>query len=228
MTSIVGGKFTTYRMMAEKISDHVCEQFGIRADCRTADEPLPGSDDFSLLRDYMDEFGLRSPIGRRSVQRLGSRAEEVLETDEPNPVICDCEAVTRAEFRDAVESSGSDLNAARIRTRASMGNCQGGFCCHRMANELSPTYEAEVVREALDELYQERWKGQRHALWGEQLSQAMLNYALHATTMNRDRDPVRTGTSVDFSAFDGGPAGRDTAGADTGAAATDGGERGGR
>ncbi|WP_338035572.1 FAD-dependent oxidoreductase, partial [Haloprofundus marisrubri] len=29
MTSIVGGKFTTYRMMAEKISDHVCEQFGI-------------------------------------------------------------------------------------------------------------------------------------------------------------------------------------------------------
>jgi glycerol-3-phosphate dehydrogenase len=228
MTSIVGGKFTTYRMMAEKISDHVCEQFGIRADCRTADEPLPGSDDFSLLRDYMDEFGLRSPIGRRSVQRLGSRAEEVLKTDEPNPVICDCEAVTRAEFRDAVEASGSDLNAARIRTRASMGNCQGGFCCHRMANELAPTYEADVVREALDELYQERWKGQRHALWGEQLSQAMLNYALHATTMNRDRDPVRTGTSVDFSAFDGGPAGRDTAGADTGAAATDGGERGGR
>ena len=226
MSSIVGGKFTTYRMMAEQISDHVCEKFGIDAECRTADEPLPGSDDFSILRDYMDEFGLRSPIGRRSVQRLGSRADDVLKTGEPNPVICECEAVTRAEFADAVESSGSDLNAARIRTRASMGNCQGGFCAHRMANELAPKYEAEVVRTALDELYQERWKGQRHALWGEQLSQAMLNYALHATTMNRDRDPARTGASVDFSAFDGGPAGPGEAGADASAAATDGGRQG--
>jgi glycerol-3-phosphate dehydrogenase len=226
MTSIVGGKFTTYRMMAEKISDHVCEKFGVTADCRTADEPLPGSDDFSVLRDYMDEFGLRSPIGRRSVQRLGSRADEVLKTDEPNPVICECEAVTRAEFQDAVKGSGSDLNAARIRTRASMGNCQGGFCAHRMANELAPKYEAEVVRTALDELYQERWKGQRHALWGDQLSQAMLNYALHATTMNRDHDPARTGQNVDFSAFDAGPTDRSEAGADASAAATDGGRQG--
>ncbi|WP_224449822.1 anaerobic glycerol-3-phosphate dehydrogenase subunit GlpA [Haloprofundus salilacus] len=207
MTSIVGGKFTTYRMMAEKISDHVCEQFGIDATCRTADEPLPGSEDFSVLRDYMDEFGLRSPIARRSVQRLGSRADEVLKTAEPNPVVCDCEAVTRAEIQDAIEQSGSDLNAVRIRTRASMGNCQGGFCCHRMANELYPEYGEPTAREALDELFQERWKGERHALWGEQLSQAMLNYALHATTMNRDGDPAATDEAVDFAAFDGGVVG---------------------
>ncbi|WP_205628366.1 (2Fe-2S)-binding protein, partial [Haloprofundus marisrubri] len=200
----VGGKFTTYRMMAEKISDHVCEQFGIDTTCRTADEPLPGSEDFSVLRDYMDEFGLRSPIGRRSVQRLGSRADEVLKTGEPNPVICECEAVTRAEIQDAIEQSGSDLNAVRIRTRASMGNCQGGFCCHRMATELYPTYDEPTAREALDELFQERWKGEVHALWGEQLSQAMLNYALHATTMNRDGDPAAMDEAVDFAAFDGG------------------------
>jgi glycerol-3-phosphate dehydrogenase len=53
----------------------------------------------------------------------------------------------------------------------------------------------------------------------------MLNYALHATTMNRDRDPARTGQSVDFSAFDGGPTGPSEAGADTSAAATDGGRQ---
>jgi glycerol-3-phosphate dehydrogenase len=206
MTSIVGGKFTTYRMMAEKITDHVCEKFGDTTECRTADVPLPGSEDFSVLRDYMDEFGLRSPIGRRSVQRLGSRADEVLKTDGPNPTVCECEGVTRAEVRDGIEQAGSDLNAVRIRTRASMGNCQGAFCCHRMANELAMEYPEPVAREALDELYQERWKGERHALWGEQLSQAMLKHLLHATTMNRDGDPVRTGTEVDFGAFDGGPA----------------------
>jgi len=76
-----------------------------------------------------------------------------------------------------------------------------------MANELHPEYDEETVREALDDLFQERWKGERHALWGEQLSQAMLNYALHATTMNRDRDPASADAdtaAVDFAAFDGG------------------------
>ncbi|MFC4987236.1 MULTISPECIES: anaerobic glycerol-3-phosphate dehydrogenase subunit GlpA [Saliphagus] len=220
MTSIVGGKFTTYRMMGEEISDHVCAQFGIDADCHTADVPLPGSEDFTVLRDYMDEFGLRSPIGRRSVERLGSRADEVLTTSDPNPTVCTCEGVTRAEIRDAIEGSGSDLNAVRIRTRASMGNCQGGFCCHRMAGELHGEYDEDVARQAWDELLQERWKGQRHALWGEQLSQAALNYALHATTQNRDRDPA-DGDPVDFTAFDGGARSSEPSG--TAGVATDGG-----
>ncbi|WP_435146325.1 anaerobic glycerol-3-phosphate dehydrogenase subunit GlpA [Halobaculum sp. P14] len=232
MTSIVGGKLTTYRMMAESISDHVCDVVGVDADCRTADEPLPGSEEFSVLRDYMDEFGLRSPIGRRSVERLGSRADDVLDTDAPNPTVCDCEGVTRAEIRDAVETAGSDLNAVRIRTRASMGNCQGGFCCHRLANELHAEYDEPTVRAAWNELLAERWKGQRHALWGEQLSQAMLNYALHATTQNRDRDPAGDGDGVDFDAFDAGPdadADAGSGGGDAGrrGAAADGGARGG-
>ncbi|MFC6835351.1 anaerobic glycerol-3-phosphate dehydrogenase subunit GlpA [Halomarina ordinaria] len=206
MTSIVGGKFTTYRMMAESISDHVCAKLGVDARCRTAEVPLPGSDDFSVLRDYMEEFGLRSPVGRRSVQRLGSRADEVLRTEEANPVVCACEAVTRAELRDAISQSGPDLNAARIRTRASMGNCQGGFCAHRMAFELHPDYEEPTVTAAFDDLYAERYKGVRHALWGEQLSQAMLTHALHGATMNRDGDPARN-DGVDFAAFDGGQRG---------------------
>jgi len=207
MTSVVGGKFTTYRLMAEAVSDHVCGAFGVDADCRTADVPLPGSEEFSVLRDYMDEFGLRSPVGKRSAERLGSRADEVLDTDGPNPVLCDCEAVTRAEVRDAISQAGSDLNAVRIRTRAAMGNCQGGLCAHRLAGELHGTYDEATTRAAWDELLAERWKGQRHALWGEQLSQAMLNYALHAATQNRDADPA--GETVEFDAFDAGPAGVD-------------------
>lgn len=152
----------------------------------------------------MDDYGLTSPVARRSRQRLGSRAPDVLGTDAPNPVICDCEAVTRAELRHAIDEAGPDLNAVRLRTRASMGNCQGAFCCAPMAAELHPDYDADTAREALTELYAERWKGQRHALWGEQLAQAMLGYALHATTMNRDQEPATT--AIDFGAFDAGPA----------------------
>ncbi|WP_255192035.1 anaerobic glycerol-3-phosphate dehydrogenase subunit GlpA [Natronobeatus ordinarius] len=221
MASIVGGKVTTYRAMAETVADHVCAELGVRASCSTADEPLPGSEE---LEAAMDDFGLRSPIARRSRQRLGSRTRDVLETDEPNPVLCDCEGVTRAEVRDAIAQSGTDLNAVRIRTRASMGNCQGGFCCHAIANELHPAHDEPVVRAALDELLKERWRGERHALWGDQLSQAMLNYALHATTLNRDRDPARTGESIDYGAFDRGQTG-DGAGAFVGEKTTDGGDR---
>ncbi len=226
MTSIVGGKFTTYRLMAEEISDHVCEKFDIDVECETADVPLPGSEDFSVLDDYMDQYGIRSPIGRRSTQRLGSRTDEVLSIDGPNPTVCECEAVTRAEIRDGIEGSGSDLNAVRIRTRASMGNCQGAFCCHRMAAELYDEYDEPIAYDAWDELYQERWKGERHALWGTQLSQAALKYALHSTTMNRDKDSATTDAVVDFSAFDSGTdASPATGSAST--AATDGGRTGG-
>jgi len=215
LTSIVGGKFTTYRMMAEDISDHVCDRLGVSAECRTADEPLPGSENPGLLEEAMDSYGLSSPVAKRSSQRLGDFAPAVLDTDEPNPVVCGCEAVTRAEIQHAIDQAGSDLNAVRIRTRASMGNCQGCFCVTGMAGELYPEYDPGQVRAALDELYQERWKGQRHALWGEQLMQAMLSYATHANTLNRDAGE----REVEFDAFDAGSEARPRA-------AADGGERG--
>jgi glycerol-3-phosphate dehydrogenase len=202
MTSIVGGKLTTYRLMAEGISDHVCDRLGVEGECRTAEEPLPGSEDHALLDDAMARFGLRSPVARRSSERLGSRTEDVLSRCDPNPVVCTCEAVSRAEVRDAIDQAGTDLNAVRLRTRASMGNCQGAFCSHRMASELHPAYDEPTTEDALDELVQERWKGERHALWGEQLSQAALKYAVQATTMNRDCDPVDA--DVEWAAFDAG------------------------
>jgi glycerol-3-phosphate dehydrogenase len=204
MTSIVGGKLTTYRLMAESICDHVCDRLGVDAECRTADEPLPGSDHPGDLEDAMERFGLRSPVAKRSTQRLGSRTEDVLSRCDPNPVLCECEAVTRAEVRDAIDQSGTDLNAVRLRTRASMGNCQGGFCAHRIATELHPEHDEPTTDAALSELVEERWKGERHALWGEQLSQAALKYTLQTTTMNRDADPATTDGAVDWDAFDAG------------------------
>ncbi|WP_128226495.1 anaerobic glycerol-3-phosphate dehydrogenase subunit GlpA [Halobacteriaceae archaeon SHR40] len=204
-TTIVGGKLITYREMAEEVADHLCDVFGVDATCRTDEVPLPGSEDDAVLTEGMNRYGLRSPVARRSKERLGSRYDEVLSTTDCNPTICECEGVTRAELQDAISQSGANLNAVRIRTRASMGTCQGGLCAQKMASELYPTFDADRIRTELDDLWQERWKGQRHALWGEQLSQAMLNYALHATTMNRDHSPAERDESIDFAAFDAGP-----------------------
>lgn len=42
--TIVGGKLTTARLMAEAAADLVCAKLGVAAPCRTADEPLPGAE----------------------------------------------------------------------------------------------------------------------------------------------------------------------------------------
>jgi glycerol-3-phosphate dehydrogenase len=92
--SIVGGKLTTYRALAEEAVDLV---FKLRGEtpppCETATTPLPGasvegsaSTDFDAFR---DAFISRSGLPRRSAARLlkvyGSRASEVarLASDEP-------------------------------------------------------------------------------------------------------------------------------------------------
>ncbi|MFB6108856.1 MAG: anaerobic glycerol-3-phosphate dehydrogenase subunit GlpA [Haloplanus sp.] len=207
LTTVVGGKFTTYRLMAERVADHVCDRLGVRGRCATDEIPLPGSESSGELDDYMDAFGLRSPVARRSAERLGSRAEAVLETDEPNPVVCECEAVTRAEIRDAIEASGTDLNAVRIRTRASMGNCQGAFAVTGWPTNCTPTTTPRPSRRRSTTSTASAGRASDTRCGGRQLSQAMLSYALHAATMNRDHGGGAG--DLDFDRFDGGPPGGD-------------------
>ena len=61
MASIVGGKLTTYRQMAEATSDLVCEKIGVDADCVTATQALPGADDPDRLDAYVAEFDGQGP-----------------------------------------------------------------------------------------------------------------------------------------------------------------------
>lgn len=41
IVSVIGGKATTCRLMAEKVSDLICQKLGVRADCSTKELPLP-------------------------------------------------------------------------------------------------------------------------------------------------------------------------------------------
>jgi glycerol-3-phosphate dehydrogenase len=61
MASIVGGKLTTYRLMAEATADHVCDCLGVDADCETADRRLPGAGDPGRLDALVAEFGGSGP-----------------------------------------------------------------------------------------------------------------------------------------------------------------------
>ena len=59
--SIVGGKLTTYRQMAETVSDLVCDRLGVDAECETATRPLPGADDPNRLDDFVAAYDGQGP-----------------------------------------------------------------------------------------------------------------------------------------------------------------------
>ena len=47
--TIIGGKLTTFRLMAEETVDAVCRHLGEQRPCTTATEPLRGSEQRAAL-----------------------------------------------------------------------------------------------------------------------------------------------------------------------------------
>lgn len=86
LVSIVGGKLTTFREMAEQVVDHVATR--LRAldgrppfpACRTAEEPLPGGEvrDLDVLIDGLAENeGVDRPLAEHLVRSYGGEAAAV-------------------------------------------------------------------------------------------------------------------------------------------------------
>jgi glycerol-3-phosphate dehydrogenase len=61
LASIVGGKLTTYRQMAESTADLVADRLGVDAASTTADATLPGADDPDRLDAFVDRYDARNP-----------------------------------------------------------------------------------------------------------------------------------------------------------------------
>ncbi|WP_135662994.1 FAD-dependent oxidoreductase [Halorhabdus rudnickae] len=68
-TSIVGGKLTTYRQMAETTADHVCGKLGVNADCETARRQLPGAEDADRLDELVEHYDGQGPTDKDVVAR---------------------------------------------------------------------------------------------------------------------------------------------------------------
>jgi glycerol-3-phosphate dehydrogenase len=174
LVSIAGGKLTTYRLMAEKAVDLVCRRLGVAEHCRTAEVPLPGSEQGQSLdtRQRLERLKVSPPEGE---------------------VLCECEMVGRQQVEEiAQELRGFghpvDPNAIRLRSRLGMGSCQGGFCGYRTIGYL---YERGFVsskkgNELLADFLEKRWNGIKPMLWGEQLRQEQLLEAIYCGSLNID------------------------------------------
>ncbi|MEN5033609.1 cyanide-forming glycine dehydrogenase subunit HcnB [Pseudomonas sp. TWI929] len=75
---------------------------------------------------------------RAGVERYTARGPLQLELPEADTVICRCEHVTRSAIDLALEQGVPDMASLKMRTRVSMGDCQGrmciGYCSDRLRN----------------------------------------------------------------------------------------------
>jgi len=153
LITITGGKLVTYRLMAEKTSDLLCEKMGINVSCSTHLKPLPGACRPTGLTEQLKQFS----IDRKET-------------------LCDCELVQRKEVEELLKTDKlKDLQDILHRTRLAKGTCQGGFCVYRLFGMLHDLRMIEEdSNEGLKEFLEERWKGIRPILWGAALKEEEL------------------------------------------------------
>jgi glycerol-3-phosphate dehydrogenase len=179
LLTVVGGKFTTYRLMAEQTADAVCSHLNVDKPCTTKEFVLPDA---------------RIPLSEPKLHWLGHRLEDVEAATKLDPLICECELVTRSEFEESARQHPDVaapwiLDDLRRDLRLGMGPCQGGFCAYRAAALLHEVagLDAPQATAALADFAEERWKGQRPLLWGQSLRQALLDEHIYRNILGLDR-----------------------------------------
>ncbi len=115
--TITGGKWTTFRLMAESAVDAACAQLRVSRPCRTAETTVPGVEQGHYW--------------------LGHRLNEIEEEELQTELICECELVTRSMLEGAAQRNPTvTLDDLRRDVRLGMGPCQGGFCTYRAVGIL--------------------------------------------------------------------------------------------
>lgn len=197
--SIVGGKWTTYRLMAEETVNEVAKRLGNTRPCRTAEEVLPvpsfehRSHALAPAPRGADDAVAGKPHGRdTALYWLGKPLAAVEAEHAYGDLICECELVTRERMQAAIDSGAKNLDDIRRDVRMGMGPCQGGWCIYRTASILYEQRRThgltnEHTNDAILHFLQERWKGLTPVLWGDQLRQARLDELIYVGVMGAQR-----------------------------------------
>jgi glycerol-3-phosphate dehydrogenase len=200
LLTITSGKWTTYRKMAEVTADKVCEKLGVQRACRTHLESL-----LTTLHQTKDlPSSTRRSLARPHHHQLGHRLAQIEEHQAYGSLICECELATQDDIAHAIlEGNIHTLDDIRRDMRLGMGPCQAGFCTLRaagMLHQLRNEYRQQTAESgqmlsvfntnvALRDFLQERWKGVRPVLWGQQLRQERLNELIYLNVLNADHLP---------------------------------------
>ena len=139
LVSVLGGKITVYREIAEEVTDLALRRLGGTVPCTTARAPLPGGDTrpddvlAGLLR-RGQALGIADEQARHLVELYGSRAAGVIGLAERYPNLaarlCAHGPAIRAQVRYAIEEEGAITLADVLLRRAPIGltACLGLDC----------------------------------------------------------------------------------------------------
>jgi len=174
--TITGGKLTTYRLMAEHASDLVAERLSNTVGCKTRELPINNGEACRWT-----EPGA-SP-------RLWFQAN-----NPEDSILCECEMVPQSAIDEIItcapDTEGEmTLEAIALRSRVGKGPCQGSFCGMRIASYL---YDRGYYRDKtglvhMRQFFNERFKGLRSIIWGQQMAQMELSEALHCGLIGLDQ-----------------------------------------
>ncbi len=89
----------------------------------------------TLKQDYKPGREIKKPFRTMTAEE---RREAIKADPDYARIVCRCEQVTEAEIRDAIRRpvGARSVSAVKMRTRAGMGRCQGGFCSPRVLEIL--------------------------------------------------------------------------------------------
>jgi glycerol-3-phosphate dehydrogenase len=196
--SIVGGKLTTYRLMAEAVCDLVAKKLGVDSPCTTHTIPLRAPHDQAALRRALKLMPL--PAVEKADRRLGPRLAAIVAAIEARPelaeLVCECELVTRAEL-EFVLGPDTLIPAKTIgdvgrRTRLGFGPCQGTFCGYKamLAGFQTHRWDAAEASSQFERYINERWKGQSGINQGKQVEQLYLSHDLFGITYKKAGEKI--------------------------------------
>jgi glycerol-3-phosphate dehydrogenase len=173
--TITGGKLTTFRMMAKKTSDLVAERLGNTTGCQTDTTPLPDG----------DACRWTEPGAAPRYWYKANNSDDM--------ILCECEMVPQSAIDEIVKCAPSaeeemTLEAIALRSRAGKGPCQGSFCGIRIASYLYDRgyYQDKTGLIHMRDFFNERFKGMRTVIWGQQAAQMELAEALHCGLLGLD------------------------------------------
>ncbi len=143
--SVVGGKITAYRAVAEEATDLACRKLGSKAKCVTAETPLPGAPRGGTRNEEQEtrETGLSAEAVKHLKALYGSRAGEVtalvpMESRRGGQQLCaHCPDIV-AQVWHAVKEEGA-LTVGDFLLRRSgvgLGACQGLDAVDTVAAEI--------------------------------------------------------------------------------------------
>jgi glycerol-3-phosphate dehydrogenase len=176
LVSVIGGKLSMYRLMAEEASDLVSRKLGIDAPCTTGTSPLPGNEVAAEpAEDLARRYGIPALAAARLQTRQGCRAPRVFDGRAERGLVCRCEPITVAELAYAARNEQvRTLSDAFRRVGLAAGPCSGALCIDRAAEVVGRElgWSPGQRRQAATEFRSELWLGTAPVLdrwgWAEQ------------------------------------------------------------